>query len=365
MRGSCIAATIAAMSAFGSANAQSITMLQTFFDGGFASQAYGISGDGSTTVGQASWGGYSAAAIWHNSATPTKPAGIAAGGGFSSSAYGVNHDGSVVVGETGYGGSFRWTASGGTQTLGSMSGGWWSSANGVSGDGSVVVGWGNTKDQYNNEFTRAFRWTETGGMQSLGALHPYGESHAKGVNADGSVIVGDSGDQAFRWTNTSGMSGLGFLSGASSSAASAVSGDGSVIVGKSGLSAFRWTASSGIQALAGNGEGSFFANALNFDGSIIVGNGGSTYTRAALVWENSGSATTLLDYLGQKGVSLAGWSRLIDAVGISSDGRYIAGWGIYEGQNRAFVADIGVIPAPSAATLLALAGLTARGRRRR
>jgi len=360
MSRSCIAATIAAMSVFVQANAQSITMLPTFTGGGNISRGTGISGDGSTVVGEAE----SAAAIWRNGNAPLKPNGVAGGGAFSSLAYGVNHDGSVVVGETGYGGSFRWTASGGTQTLGSMSGGWWSSANGVSGDGSVVVGWGNTKDQNNNEFTRAFRWTETGGMQSLGALHPYGESRAKGVNSDGSVIVGDSGDQAFRWTSTSGMSGLGFLSGASSSAATAVSGDGSVIVGKSGLSGFRWTASGGMQGLAGIGGGSYFANALNFDGSIIVGNVGGLFG-TALVWDNSGTPTTLMDYFTQRGVSLTGWSSLMDASGVSADGRYFAGWGIYDGQKRAFVADIGAIPTPSAAPLLALAGLTARGRRRK
>jgi probable HAF family extracellular repeat protein len=295
-------------------------------------------------------------AIWRRSDIPFRPNGV----GDSSHAYGVNADGSVVVGANGAGSSFRWTAESGTEQLGVMNGGYWSLARGVSGDGSVVVGYGNTKDQYNNEFSRAFRWTPAGGMQSIGALGPYSNSNASATNMDGSVVVGESSNQAFRWTVATGMVALGTLSG--SSTATAVNADGSVVIGRSGTSAFRWTSVTGMTALRGDfQEGSYLANGLTSDGSIVVGQHGNTYT--ALIWNNSTTSITLWSYLSDRGVSLTGWTSLSSATGISSDGRFITGYGVYQGQNRAFIADIGVIPTPSALSFIALGGLLNRRRR--
>lgn len=344
--------------------AQTLTVLPALDQAGVLSVSNAISGNGLVAVGAAYAGTSFRATQWTAGSQPQ----IFPGVGFLSEAFAVNYDGSVVVGENGAS-AFRWTATGGAQNLGSMAGGSWASALGVSADGSVVVGVGSTTDDPSNPFSpvysRAFRWTASGGMQSIGALTSSSNSQAFGVNADGSVIVGESNNQAFRWTN-SGMVGLGYLSGASASQASAISAAGDVVIGHSGQSAFRWTASAGMQALQGLtwlSSGQYFASALTADGSFVVGQHGSQ--AIAMIWDAAGQPATLADYLSARGVSMLGWSQLNDATGISADGRFITGRGIYEGQNRAFIADIGVIPAPGAAPVLAIAGLAVRGRRRR
>ena len=242
--------------------------------------------------------------------------------------------------------------------------GWQSAARGVSGDGLIVVGGGNIVDEYNQEWNRAYRWSASTGMQSIGTLAQFTHSNALGVNFDGSVIVGESNNQAFRWTAGSGMVGLGFLAGQSSSLASAINGDGSMIIGHSGQSGFQWTSTGGMQSLTGAWAGSYRPRALTADGSIIVGAHaiGSNWT--AMVWDESNTAITLGEYLSAHSVSLTGWSSLTDAKGISADGRYIVGYGVYEGQQRGFVADIGVIPAPGAIALLGMAGIFVTRRRR-
>jgi len=316
-----------------------------------------ISGDGSAIVGQVVVNQSPSPAYWTQGLLAQR---IPSGG----EALGVSHDGSVVVGETRYAGSFRWTASGGTQNLGSMPTGWQSAARGVSGDGLIVVGGGNIVDEYNQGWNRAYRWSASTGMQSIGTLTQGSNSNALGVNFDGSVIVGESYNQAFRWTSGSGMVGLGFLAGQSSSLASAINGDGSTIIGHSGQSGFQWTSTGGMQSLTGAWSGSYRPRALTADGSIIVGAHaiGSNWT--AMVWDESNTAITLGEYLSAHSVSLTGWSSLTDARGISADGRYIVGYGVYEGQQRGFVADIGVIPAPGAIALLGMAGIFGTRRRR-
>ncbi len=159
-------------------------------------------------------------------------------GGFWSDAYGVSADGSVVVGyahnAAGQWSAFRWTAAGGMQDLGTLPGGDGSEATAVSADGSVVVGWA-----WNDAGDRrAFRWTEASGMQDLGTLPGGGWSEAHGVSADGSVVVGRARNAAFRWTAAGGMEDLNITyahlltDGSKLWTANAVSPDGRYIVGQ-------------------------------------------------------------------------------------------------------------------------------------
>jgi probable HAF family extracellular repeat protein len=301
------------------------------------------------------------------------PLGDLPGGDFASDARGVSGDGSVVVGFSssensqnsplGYE-AFRWTASGGMVGLSGPSGTpVESAAAGVSADGSVVVGLSSSENAPNNDALReALRWTAGSGMVGLGDL-PGGNFHsdARGVSADGSVVVGYShstlGNQAFRWTSDGGMVGLG------GGIASGVSSDGSVIVGQrdsaSGLEAFRWTSSGGMVGLGVlPGDDYSGANGVSADGSVIVGYGGTALGYdEAFRWTSGGGMERLWDVLVANGVNpaAAGWTNLALATGVSADGNTIVGTGFRNGNTEAFVAVLDTVPEPSSLVLLTFA----------
>ncbi len=124
-------------------------------------------------------------------------------------AFGISADGSTLVGQFAVDPAppFRFSETGGLELLGPLPG--VSSPNGLaraaSADGSVVVGTATSLP-----FPEAFRWTESGGMQGLGDL-PGGIriSDAFAVSADGSVVVGrgvdETGNSAFLWDASNGM----------------------------------------------------------------------------------------------------------------------------------------------------------------
>ena len=242
----------------------------------------------------------------------------------------------------------------------------YSEALGVSGDGSVVVG--NSDSASGLE---AFRWTSGGGMVGLGYLpgSEFNLSYAHGVSGDGSVVVGRShsasGTQAFRWTSAGGMVGLGFLPGDLDSHAYGVSADGSIVVGTSssmgGVHIFRWTSADGMVGL-GNLPGGFEPMGFSADGSVVVGHDavqtGLSTRYTALYCSADGGVRALWDVLLSHGVNPAadGWTQLHSAQGISADGNTIAGDGIRNGHQEAFVAVIPTIVPEPAAGALALLG---------
>jgi probable HAF family extracellular repeat protein len=203
-------------------------------------------------------------------------------------------------------------------SLGVLPGGNSSSAHGISGDGTTIVG-----EAAFGGYNQAFRWTAAGGMEHLGVLPGGRNSLALAANSDGTAVVGWSADgqqTAFRWTAASGMQSLGSLGPTLTSAAYGISSDGNTVVGVSGTDAFLWTSGLGMISLQ--------------------------------------SRLTAL------GADLAGWSILREARGISADGRFVVGYGVYNGATRAFIADLGVIPGPGAAVPFLVIGLLGSRRRR-
>jgi probable HAF family extracellular repeat protein len=312
--------------------------------------AYGISADGSAVVGYScSTNSVSEAFRW-TQATGMEGLGDLPGDVFSSMAFGASADGQVVAGRgaTPDGDrAFRWTAAEGMVGLPGTGPDTNSFAGAVSGDGSVIVGsmWG--------DGNFAFRWTAGSGMVSLDDF-PGGlvESAAYGVSADGSVVVGygtsSNGYEVFRWTATNGLENLGDLPGGDVDGyGSAVTADGQVIVGGSratnGNEAFRWTRASGMVSLGVlPGFTDSEATAVSADGNTIVGfcwdqNGAST----AFVWSPAAGMQKLADVLAARGADLSGWQFLLQARGISADGRWVCGYGKATNDTGApFLADL-------------------------
>jgi probable HAF family extracellular repeat protein len=355
------------------------------YPGGEGSVALGVSRDGSTVVGQALTTpvpnpptslAQEQGVYWRNGQITAL--GDLSGGGDASAAISASSDGSVIVGG---GNQFtllpnpngtipppttiadaqpvRWV-NGVISALEAPAGYHAIRALGVSADGSVVVGEGIAtigQTPQGQPITRAegFRWAN-GVMTRVGVLPGGGGSRATGISADGSVIVGDSfansGDIPFRWENgvTTPLNIGGGLIGPT---ATAVSSDGRVIVGAgSGAAAMQsYRLENGVtELLSSFGRGSF-ATAVSGDGSVIVGwaDVGDGPTRA-FVWDAAHGMRDLQNLLQNVyGLDLSGWN-LLEATGVSDDGRTIIGWGtspISSGQ--AFLV---TLPEPAALSVL-------------
>ena len=265
--------------------------------GGIASDARGISADGSVIVGtiqivinKEDWQENTLHAFRWTKAGGVQDLGTM--GGKSAIATGIALNGSIIVGSfkdnNGNWHAFRWTQAGGAQDMGTM-GGRSAYANAVSNDGSVIVG------QFTNEDPKiifkplppyypkyhVFRWTQASGVQDLGTMGS-DSARATGVSSNGSVIMGDFQDtnndvfkHVFRWTQASGVQDLGTMGG-TSAVAGGISADGRVIAGTvmqlgSDSHFFRWTQEEGAHELDGPNASFAFIRGVSADGSVIVG----------------------------------------------------------------------------------------------
>ena len=238
-----------------------IGSLKDALEGACATNARGVSADGSIVVGDVFWN--CAGPVTRRAFRWTENDGMAElpASGASRVAHGVANNGAIIgewVPEPGaFARAARWTADGAFEDLAQPD---WviSSAVAISSDGSTVVG-----DYTSFIYPQAFRWTASGGMQDLG----FGlNSRATEVSDDGSIVVGFANGRIIRWEAATGAQDLG------PGRALDVSADGQVVVGlhepvpmAPGF-AFRWTASEG-QELFGVG----IARGVGADGSVVIG----------------------------------------------------------------------------------------------
>jgi probable HAF family extracellular repeat protein len=319
---------------------------------GFQSQAWDVSVDGTTVVGNSG----ESAFLWTETtgmvALPGLPYSPAQSGGD-----GVSADGSIVAGSA-YSQAgqeaCRWTFVDGKwvpQGLGDLAGGgYYSVGYSMTPDGNVVVGVGTSA-----KGGEACRWKLTEGtwvLLGLGDL-PGGSyaSEAYGCSADGSVVVGQSaiknGWRAFRWTAAKGMVDLGVAARRKWSAAWGCSADGSVVVGESFTNrgrdevAFRWTAATGMVALGDLPGGISFseADAVSPDGSIVVGGSMTAKGVEAFIWDATNGMRRVADYLADHQVFVPiGWTlRYANGVTVNAGVVTIVGVGInLEGKTEAW-----------------------------
>jgi len=341
--------------------------------GSTLSEGQGVSGDGRVAVGFSQNSARDMESVRWTRDGGLVGFGVPNGVGFSN-ATGASFDGAFVTGyNQARSGSpytaYRWTEGGGFLDLGDLPGGNRNSLGmAISDDGRVIVGFGN----YASSVPEGFVWTEGEGMIGVGDLEG-GQffSQASGVSGDGRVVVGGSSDAvdwgAFRWTEAEGIRPLGHLSDRTYSHAYDASWDGSVIVGTSGGAAggeaFRWTADGGMVSLGelAGGQDRAAGFGVSDDGRVVVGmshTGVGITGYEAFYWEEGREMRRLVDVLeDDHGLDLGGWI-LERAMGISADGRVIAGYGTNPaGQIEGWVA---LVPSPATLALLLPPGLCRR-----
>jgi|GEM_PF-2387488 len=340
-RGRAIVLALAGFLACGALPARSesfsFTSIGDLPGGSTFSRALAVSGNGQVVGGVSkSTVGVQAEATSWTKANGLVPLGDLAGGTFESYSYAVSNDGSVIVGIGSAADNYQaFRVNNGVMTAIPYAGtDYYSEARGVSANGNVIVGLGSSDDAVS-----AWRWTQATGTVSLGFVPGDSTSSAYAISADGSTIVGFSGtdyNQAMRYTSGGGMVSLGHLPGGTDSAAFGVSRDGSVVVGYSNTSAtdyvaFRWDAATNQMVSLGDFAGGFVnsqANGVSGNGKIVVGYGMSDAGFDAFRWDPANGLQSLKGILNRVGLGpeLNNWI-LVEAKGISDDGRSIVGYG--------------------------------------
>ena len=290
-----------------------------------------VSGDGSTLVGYTWVSGTATRSYRWTAAGGFEDLGTLGGNDCSNNrAYAVSFDGSVVVGTSckpdGMVRAFRWTISGGIQEI-QMGAELSQEARGVSADGSIVVG-------------KNIRWTAPGQIDVIPYLGGNNVTFAAGVSADGQVVGGHSETSpsryfhAFRWTSSGGIQDLGVTNG-TESLSWGISADGNVVFGEARdpnqfWRAFRWTASLGMRDMGTLGGPMSTAHGASSDGSIIVGKSLITSQSSSLRafrWTAATGMRDLKQELVNTGVTgLENWTLAV-AADVSDDGTVIVGWG--------------------------------------
>jgi hypothetical protein len=298
--------------------------------------------------------------IWNPDLTSTENiGGLAPGSGIGGQAQ-CSYDGNFLSGTSqGTNGieisrydrtSGEWTALGslGIQIDATFSGGF-----SISGDGNTVVGlaWGDTTGGL-PAHAHAVAWTEAEGLMDLGTLFSGRSTRANAASEDGSVVVGwqdfngpwksavwrknpnggyypneyllidDAGDPGDEYNQIG--------------ECSAVSANGEWIGGYGDYAnnnePWIWNADSGVinlghLPLTGNG----FVSGMTADASVVVGWFDGEFfgdPQTPFIWTPGGGLQDLNAYLNNELGIPTGTSQIYGVSCISSDGQYIAGYGI-------------------------------------
>jgi len=311
----------------------------------------------------------------------------------------ISGNGLVVTGnDSNYATGFRWTAAGGTITLGSFQ------PQDISFDGSVIVG----AIAAPGGRSEAARWTAAGGVVGLGDLNPNNGillSLATGVSADGNLVVGQADEGSFLWDGSmrkvpdlsdpytgcfnAGISGDGtVISGrcvengvgpyvyrAQNGVPAQISGLSDMILGYSGVSAnglvvFGKVTGAGNQSWAGlwlpngtvqpipplAGDSNVYIERVSANGLCAVGmsqNAANAGLVTALFWDSVNGSRNLRDVLVNDfglGAELAGWT-LKEATDVSDDCSVIVGIGVGPAGPTGFMVT-GAAPPPSDAIVI-------------
>lgn len=286
---------------------------------------------------------------------------------------GISGDGSTLVGEVYVDGrdqACRRTTDGHYDLLGVSSG--FPSSRGIAAsfDGSVVVGYSHDSDAV----ARAFRWSQSTGLQALQLGGPgHFDSRAYAVSDDARVSGGYSSNgsrsYAALWDSQGTIRLLQDVpgTGARASQVRGLSSSGDICVGYSGAvrQMTLWD-DEGVHGLGTLENARTLAEGVSDDGSVVVGfadiSQGLTLTTAA-IWTAGHGMQRLSDYLATHGVGLPDGTLLAEATSVSADGRTIAGTCIT--ADHLLQGFVVTVPNASSAVSL-VAGLSlVHGRRRR
>lgn len=246
--------------------------------------------------------------------------------------------------------------------LGDLEGGVFSSmAQAISGDGLVPVGVSDSNGSVNPD--EGFRWTSDAGIQGLGSGSGLPISGAHAADADGDVIVGSgrrpSGlAEAFRWTPGS-LKRIGVLDpDLGFSRAMAVSDDGGTIAGYSGIGsvgsthAVRWPAGGTIESLGASPPSQ--ALGISGDGRVIAGFLTRDGVERAMRWTQETGAFELTPPGDPDAPSRATAS--------DATGEVLVGWSGAEGARTAWrwtaagTSDLAALPGAVTSEALAVSG---------
>lgn len=304
------------------------------------SQAYGISGDGSTILGASQQGIKTTACFWRGN-TVTRL------GGDASIAIASSRNGSVIAGLGTFGPEEHafWYNGGALNYIVDPAGiEHPTDPIGISADGTVLVGRRGLNWQ-------PFRYTiPTSSFQLLKSLDPFDDAFATAATEHGETVVGKSRDSAgwhaVSWGGDPNV--LNTILPLAGTRAEDVTADGSSIVGVHGAQGFRLKGGTETNFAITNGGHGLEPRGVSKDGRVVVG----YYFKdlaprpSGFIWMDFAGWFDFDDLLSSFHVVPAGY-QVESVTGISESGMQVCGTAVdTSGHERAFSCDLtGLLPA--------------------